>query len=294
MMFKGTRFIYENMNGDRIIFDTENSPFKLYKDGIDFLSSNTIDLSESVVSGSVGSTIGGKTVNSKTGTLEGEITEDIANNRRKMIETIFPFDDGKFIYENGDESYYLEVQPSMTPYISNDEDIEKFQVTLLVPYPYWRDSKGYSYAKFNELISHYKYPQSFSGTVPWKISTKNSTSVLNIYNDDPVDLGLIIQIKMLANVYQVGLTNTLTQETFMIQRPNTLPDNTGYTYEISTIPNEVYIKMIAPDGTEQNIINSFYGTFFLLHYKDNPISLGEGSHDDVDVTLMWHDIRIGI
>lgn len=294
MMFKGSRFIYENMNGDRVIFDSDDSPFKLYKDGIDFLSSNTIDLSETSVSGSVGSTVGSKTVQSKIGTLEGEIIDDIPDNRRKMIDTIFPFDEGRFIYENGEDSFYLEVQPSTTPIISNDEDVEKFQIILLVPYPFWRDSNGYSFEKFSKLISHYKYGQSFSSTEPWRISTRESTSVINIFNNNPVDLGLIVTIKLLDNVDQVTLTNTSTQETFTINRPSWLSDNIGYTYEISTVPNSKYAKIIAPDGTETNIINSFYGEFFQLHYRDNPISLGEGTHTDIDVTLQWYDIRIGI
>lgn len=295
MVFKGTRFIYENSFGDQIIFDSESSPFKLYIDGIDSLSSNTIELGENTVSGRVGSKTTSKRITSKIVTLNGDITEDIKNNRKLMISTIYPLDEGKLIFEDGDDRYYLDVTPKMTPDISTHEDIERFQIVLLAAYPFWKNGDGYSSVTFGEIISHYKYPQSFSSTIPFKISSREDSSVLNIYSKPKFDVGFKMRVKILSNTFSFTITNTLTQEHMTIERPGYLSDNTGYIYDVSTIQNEKYVRLIDPSGEiDTGLINKFYGTLFSLHHGDNPLSLGEGSHANVLVTIFWEDVLEGI
>lgn len=296
-MFEHTKIYYINSKEKQIEFSL-NSPFKLFIDGLDGLSSNSVNISQSSIVGQIGNIVETLKIDSKTLTFDGEITEDIQNNRKQMISTIYPGDYGKVVFEDEKSKYYLEVIAITTPVISNHEDIEQFQFSVLAPYPFWRKYRAENAIRFGEFKSTYKYPQSFSNKNAWRISKKLDSKIQNIFNSSSYDLGFVVQFRCGGNVKNPYIVNTMTQEKIAIDTSsvNTL-DTTDYIFEIGTVDNQKFVKMITSSKEEIPSVSSlaFDSTFFKLHPGDNPLRFGAEINEQVlEATIRYDEILVGI
>lgn len=298
-MFENAKFIYQNSLGKTIEFSL-NSPFKLYKDGVTGLSQNSVKIDETSIENQVGTVVESQTINSKDIVLEGEYSEDIVENRRKIINTFFPNDTAKFYYYNYDEIWYLDVIPITTPTLTNDEDEQRFQITLKVPYPFWKSKNDHKKISFGTFTSKYKYPQSFSNVIKWKISDKTESTVANIYNDSPYSVGINVTFKCNGNVQNPYIINVRTQEKIELQ--TTYPflmknDTTGYIFKVCTIDNKIDVIVIEENGYAYSNINmvTFESTFLKLSQGDNVIRFGAaGGEESLEAIIEYESIQVGI
>ncbi len=295
-MFSNAKFIYENSRGKYIEFSLD-SPFKIYLDGVSDLSNNSVSISETNVVNQIGTTIQSQKIQSKSITINGDIDSDIENNRNIMINTIIPNDNAKFYYLNNGEAWYLDVVPINTPHISNHEDNEEFQFSMKAPYPFLKNSNGGSVVKFGSLESKYLYPQSFSNVLPWFISKKNESVISNIKYDGQYDIGMIVMMKCVGSVINPYIINTITQEIIELDTQRLQLDTNGCLFIISSEENNKFIKVVYPNGIEQNIINlmSESTTFFKIHPGDNPIRYGAKTNEDnLQVIIKYDNLKVGI
>lgn len=295
-MFSYAKFIYENSRGKTIEFSLD-SPFKIYVDGISDLSSNNVSISETSVVNQIGTTVQSQSIESKSITINGEIETDIENNRAIMIQTIIPNDTAKFYYINNNETWYLDVVPINTPYISNHEDQEEFQFSMKAPYPFWKSGDSGNIVKFGTIDSKYQYPQAFSSTKSWNISMKNNSVISNIKHDGQYDIGMLVMMKCTGHVENPYIINTITQEKIIIDTYKWHLNTDGYMFVISTEDNNKFIKVVYPNGQEENFIDLMGESmsFFKLHPGDNPIRYGASENEEgLQVIIKYDNLKVGI
>lgn len=287
----GIRVFYENEKG-RILEFSKLTGIRLT--AIDSISGNTIDLSESTVDGQIGSTLTGYSVQAKDITLEGRYHYD-AGVRRQILATILPGVNAKLRYVNEEEGVdvYWEAAPKKTPIISLNPVWQSFQVTLRLTCPYPRKTKESSYG-FQTKKSMFKFPRSYSNTVPFKITTLEATPLITIDNEGDLDSGFIVRMKANADgITSPYVTNVDTQETL---RFNGLTLSAGNILEICTRPNEKYAHLITKEGSS-NVFGAmdYNSSFFQLKPGKNYLRAGASTNEaQLETTLVFNEVTAGV
>ncbi len=139
-MNASTVFIYETAIG--AITFKQDSPFWITD--IDGVSSEEIEIFSSRSNGQVGATVTGQSIKPRSITVDGSIFDPIRQNRRRLIDVIAPQIPATLTYQEGGESWYLNVVPEKTPEITPGDGVQNFQLRLYCDYPHWRTSKSYA------------------------------------------------------------------------------------------------------------------------------------------------------
>lgn len=282
---------YTNDYGDSIEF-SKNSDIRITT--IDGLSANSIDLSEATVTNQVGSSITGASIQSKTMTVEGRYLYTPAI-RKRLLAVILPGVGARLRYQNTVENVdvYWEGQPTATPDISTNPVWQNFQFSLKLPYPYPRtteeENKSFSY-----LQSGFRFPQAYSSTKKWRISTRITFQSLTIRNKGDLSAGFTADLMARADgIESPKLTNEDTGEFLGFTG---LHLQRGDILRICTVPNKK--KTVIIRGSQ--VINAFEycdfeSSFFLLRKGNNRIKY-EASRgvENLETTLTFEEVLAGV
>ena len=174
-MNENTVFLYENAIGAiRFAYD---SPFWL--EDIEGISSVEVDISQSRSNEQVGSSTTGRSVQPRIATLTGSIFEPLDINREQLIAVFAPKVPSTLTMIDNGESWYLDVEPLLTPDPTPGNGIQKFQARLHAAYPYWRTSAAYA-KQVAGLTPLFKFPFSTGGK--WWISKYSDNYFSTIEN----------------------------------------------------------------------------------------------------------------
>lgn len=201
------KFIYENAFGESIEF-SKDSPFRLTD--VQGLCENTINVSEAASVDQIGSTLTGTKIQSKNLIFTGDFYFT-PERRQELINVLVPGKAGVLRYITEDLDVYLEVTPSATPALSTTPVIQDFQFQLRASYPYWREHMSTTY-DFSSIVSFFRFPRSFSSTIPWKISKATKNIILNVLNESTQETGFTLTLEAITDVKCPELLNVETQQ----------------------------------------------------------------------------------
>lgn len=292
------KFIYTNANGNSLEFSKESG---IWITSFDGLSSNDVEVSEATVSAQIGASMTGKSVKPKDLTAEGLIRYkadnpgEIYQRRRNILAVILPGVDATIRYINtvsGDDVYW-EGTPTRTPVFGNNPTLQRFQFTFYAPFPYPRFSEK-SQTEFNVLHSGFRFPQSYSSTVPWKISSKENDRQRSVVNSGTISAGFTVTFKAEADAKGPGLINVFTQERISFSGLTLLA---GEILEICTKPNEKRATRIRADGSKENVfyLSDFDSVFFELAPGENVLQYSaETNQETLQATLVFDPTVAGV
>lgn len=285
------QYYITNERGKMISFD-RSSPFRIID--IDGLSENKVKLTESDSANRVGSNVSNVFVQSNSITIEGDMKESEAN-RRTMLDVLLPGVLCRLFRRDSTthQELYVEGYLTSTPNISVKKRVyQPFQFVLRTPYPYWIDASK-NLMNFSTLESMFRFPRSFSSTLPWKISSRNMNQLSNIVNKGSVPVGFIAHFKATDTVRGPELLKVLTQERIKF---TTLSMQVGDELIVSTIDNQCYCRLIR-DEVETNVFFNmdFEATFFQLDVGENPLRFDASyGKNNLEVSIEYATTYAGV
>ncbi|MBN2997578.1 phage tail domain-containing protein, partial [Ruthenibacterium lactatiformans] len=217
---------FEYITANNAVSFSEDSDFWIT--GIDGLSSNEINISETQGVNQIGSTRSSQSVRPRDLTVTGVLFGNLKENRRTLLSCVSPMIPAHFFIHEDGESWYLEGTPKRTPVMEETAEIQQFQFILHCPYPYWRtaDDANTLLAGIKAL---FRFPFYTGGK--WYISKYEASAFKRVLNDGDVAIDLTVELKAMA---QVQAPEVLLVETgSMLRITKTL--QAGESFTISTV-----------------------------------------------------------
>lgn len=212
-MDKKEKFIFENERGQQIEFSIRSSFFLQNIDGISGLK-NIIYQNKGM--GQDGSTYMGSTLGNRNIVIQGAITENKEQNRIKLLSIINPKLKAKLIYADGNIKKYVECVVETAPTITKDYN-PKYQISLLCPNPYWRDT-----AESKKQIVLWKGDFHFPLIIPQDkgiiIGHREPSLIVNIENNGQVKTGMVIEFYARGTLKNPSLFNVNTREFIKVNK----------------------------------------------------------------------------
>ena len=242
----------------------------------------------------VGSSITGASVQSKSMTIEGRYQYS-PEQRKRLLAVVLPGVSATIRYINTRENVdvYWYGQPTKTPDISKNPIWQTFQFVIKLPYPYPRMSAG-DLVSFSSLSSSFRFPQAYSSTKKWRISSRVITPLQTITNRGDIDAGFTVVFTALADgVVGPKLLNVDTRQNISFSQ---LTLNSGDVLRVCTMPNQR--EAILTRGEET--INAFEymdydSTFFLLTRGDNVLRYSATSKEaSLETRLTFEETLAGV
>ena len=212
-MDKKERFIFENERGQQIEFSIRSSFFLQNIDGISGLK-NTIYQNKGM--GQDGSTYMGSTLGNRNIVIQGAIISNKELNRAKLLSIVNPKLKSKLIYDDGNIKKYVECVVETAPTITKDYN-PKYQISLLCPNPYWRDT-----AESKKQIVLWKGDFHFPLIIPQDkgiiIGHREPSLIVNIENNGQVKTGMVIEFYARGTLKNPSLFNVNTREFIKVNK----------------------------------------------------------------------------
>ena len=212
-MNKKEKFIFENERGQQIEFSVY-SPF--FINNIDGISGLKNIIYQNKGMGQDGSTYMGSTLGNRNIVIQGAITENKEQNRIKLLSIINPKLKAKLIYTDGNIKKYVECVVETAPTITK-ENKPKFQMSLICPNPYWRDT-----AENKKQIVLWKGDFHFPLIIPQDkgiiIGHREPSLIVNIENNGQVKTGMIIEFFARGTLKNPSLFNVNTREFIKVNK----------------------------------------------------------------------------
>lgn len=234
---------FEYITANNAVSFSEDSDFWIT--GIDGLSSNEINISETQGVNQIGSTRSSQSVRPRDLTVTGVLFGNLKENRRTLLSCVSPMIPAHFFIHEDGESWYLEGTPKRTPVMEETAEIQQFQFILHCPYPYWRtaDDANTLLAGIKAL---FRFPFYTGGK--WYISKYEASAFERVLNDGDVAIDLTVELKAMA---QVQAPEVLLVETgSMLRITKTL--QAGESFTISTVYGSKRVIYRHADGVEEN------------------------------------------
>lgn len=210
---KKEKFIFENERGQQIEFSVY-SPF--FINNIDGISGLKNIIYQNKGMGQDGSTYMGSTLGNRNIVIQGAITENKEQNRIKLLSIINPKLKAKLIYADGNIKKYVECVVETAPTITK-ENKPKFQMSLICPNPYWRDT-----AESKKQIVLWKDDFHFPLIIPQDkgiiIGHREPSLIVNIENNGQVKTGMIIEFFARGTLKNPSLFNVNTREFIKVNK----------------------------------------------------------------------------
>lgn len=285
------KLIYTNAYGDSLEFSKDSA---IRITDIDGLSANSISLSESTVTNQVGSSVTGASVQSKSMTIEGRYKYAPAT-RKRLLAVVLPAVTATLRYINTVEGIdvYWEGQPTKTPDISKNPIWQTFQFVMKLPYPYPRLTES-GVTAFSSFDSAFRFPQAYSSTVQWKISSREIMPLQAITNRGDIDAGFTVEFKALTDgIKAPKLLNVDTRESITFSN---LTLGSGDVLRVCTKPNQREAVLIR-NGTESNAFEymDYDSVFFLLARGTNNIRYSASTNEsNLEVTMSFEETLAGV
>lgn len=234
---------FEYVTANNTVSFSEDSDFWIT--GIDGLSSNEINISETQGVNQIGSTRSSQSVRPRDLTVTGVLFGNLKENRRTLLSCVSPMVPARFFIHEDGEIWYLEGTPKRTPVMEETAEIQQFQFILHCPYPYWRtaDDANTLLAGIKAL---FKFPFFTGGK--WYISKYEESAFKRVLNDGDVAIDLTVELKATA---QVQAPEVLLVETGSVLRiTKTL--QAGESFTVSTVYGSKRVVYRHADGVEEN------------------------------------------
>lgn len=210
---KKEKFIFENERGQQIEFSVY-SPF--FINNIDGISGLKNIIYQNKGMGQDGSTYMGSTLGNRNIVIQGAITENKEQNRIKLLSIINPKLKAKLIYTDGNIKKYVECVVETAPTITK-ENKPKFQMSLICPNPYWRDT-----TESKKQIALWKGDFHFPLIIPQDkgiiIGHREPSLIVNIENNGQVKTGMIIEFFARGTLKNPSLFNVNTREFIKVNK----------------------------------------------------------------------------
>lgn len=266
---------------------------EMYITDIDGLSYNDITINETELATQAGSSRDNLRTKPKNITFEGRI-QYTPLKRSTILAAILPCKMARIRYidDQAGIDRYIEGTPSRTPSFSNNPTWQSFQFTFHVFFPYWRDIND-TVISFVSVDSAFMLPRSFSSTVPWYISKRNSKPLQTIFNNGSTDAGFIVRWTAQSDATGPRITRVDSQETISFTN---LSIRAGDIVEVSTYDDNKYAHLIR-DGVTSNIFNAFDddASFWKLAVGYNSVRGGAISGESgVYCDLIFNNTYVGI
>ena len=116
---------FEYITANNAVSFSEDSDFWIT--GIDGLSSNEINISETQGVNQIGSTRSSQSVRPRDLTVSGVLFGNLKENRRTLLSCVSPMIPARFFIHEDGESWYLEGTPKRTPVMEETAEIQQFQ-----------------------------------------------------------------------------------------------------------------------------------------------------------------------
>lgn len=279
------KFIYKNSQGQELIFGLD-SEFLLKTIG--GISENNIDLSASRSIGQVGETITGKNVQKKSITIDGIINGNVEINRERLLNIIRPKDNAKLICILNDyESYYLDITPTMTPFVSNEDCASDFQFVVNAAYPYWKNTEG-SLTRLTGIEPLFRFERNFSGT--WKVGQTIVSEFINVNNPGSETIGVEFVLRARTVLRNINIINVNTLEHFSI-------NYTMQPFEIIRIKTGFNQKSInsSINGNIIKHVDLLNSTFLQLSPGDNIFKvIVDENKEGLDIETIYEITKVGL
>lgn len=283
------KYWFTNCFGKTIEFSNE-SVYKLTS--IQGLSNNTSSVNEVTSIYQIGATMANAKVESKRLIFNGEY-EYTADRRKNIINVFVPGKEGRLFAYDGNEEFYLDVMPTNTPTLSDDDVIQDFQFELYAAYPYWRSVKDKE-SKFTYYSSFFRFPRSFNSTVPWKISKRVLNVISNVHNEGTIPTGFKVIFRALSDVTSPELLYIDTQEKIKMKEDFIL--SAGDELILTTYDNKKSV-LWKKRGIVENAFRYLHdeNTFFQLLPGDNLIRYGaDQNYQGLEVLLIYETTVVGV
>lgn len=201
-----------------------------------------IDVTISTTQGATqtGVTISNMTLPSRNLTLDGVIFSNVEATRRKMLDIFAPTIIGTLSITDCGETWTISTTSTKTPVFSDGDYLQEFQISLLAPYPLFKNSQTQTTA-LSGIKPLFKFPFYTGGE--WKLSERVGELLTRVEN---------------AGNFPVPL-----QITFVAEGTVTNP-------KIEHVDSDTYIKINKTMSAGDRIqINTEYGKRSVTYTADN-------------------------
>ena len=287
---KKEKFIFENERGQQIEFSVY-SPF--FINNIDGISGLKNIIYQNKGMGQDGSTYMGSTLGNRNIVIQGAITENKEQNRIKLLSIINPKLKAKLIYTDGNIKKYVECVVETAPTITK-ENKPKFQMSLICPNPYWRDT-----TESKKQIALWKGDFHFPLIIPQDkgiiIGHREPSLIVNIENNGQVKTGMIIEFFARGTLKNPSLFNVNTREFIKVNKEMVAGE------KITINTNYGKKKIIQDvDGIKTDILNylDIIGggdTFLQLDIGDNLFRYDADENlNNLEVSIYYNNNYLGV
>jgi phage-related protein len=257
-------------------------------DGIDGLENNVYT---SKGSGQHGETFTSQNLNPRSITIEGKISSDQALNKRRLLAILNPTLPGRLIYETDGIVRYVACYIKKAPAFSNTR-IERFQIELICPYPFWREGDGTAMAVVDiaEWVANWEFDLEFTDE-GLEFEYRAPSLIVNINNAGDVPAGLRIEFRATGATSNPSLVNVGTQEalslTIDLQAGDVLTVCTGY--------GEKRAELLR-GGVTTNVFNcvDVTSTWLQLNVGDNMFRCFASEQANLDVSVYYDIAYLGV
>jgi hypothetical protein len=246
-------FKYVAESGNTIVFDMS----RFVITSITGVSENSVSITTSKGTGQIGETYQNSTVSTRPITINGVIVGNDVAAKNILLSTIIPAVPAK-LYHN--DSYYLVVYPTSTPFVEVNDNFTRFQFSLLAPYPYWQFDQQTSTA-LSGVHAAFKFPINF--TEPYKFGVPIQTAFLNIRHGGQVEVPFTATFFSKGAVENPKIENAVTGEFLLLNRTLQTSERV-----IVQITHDLTYVTSSLDGDIRGDLD-IDSTLFALHVGDN-------------------------
>ena len=221
-----------------------------------------------------------------------KINGDVEKNRLALYQAFRTKEWCRFYYTNGTLDVYIDgyVETVECGLFTNDEQA---QISILCPSPYFRSLEEII-DDISSVTAKFTFPFDINVNQPIPISEFRIADTTNVINSSSAETGMIIEIDVLASIYDIEIRNVITGDRFML----------GGNYQagdkiiIDTNKGQKSVKLVR-DGITTNILSKIArgSVFFQLQPGDNffgfLIDLGD-NNQNVYITIKHFNAYRGV
>lgn len=290
-MNRNEKIFFENSKGEKLEFSNWTNAYRI--DGLEGISGldNTIYTSKGMAQD--GSTYNGSTLNDRNIVIQGTILENKNINRARLIKVFNPKLEGKLIvFDDANNNYkYVDCIVEKAPVITSNERRPKFVISLLCPYPFFRDCTE-NKANIALWRPSFHFPLSFTVNKPAVMGYREPSLIANIYNSGHVKTGMTIEFLAKGTLSNPSLFNINTREFIKINKTMVAGERIIITTDDG---NKKIIDIV--NNVENNILHyiDLDSTFLQLECGDNLFRYDADSNlEKLNVTIKYKNNYLGV
>lgn len=221
-----------------------------------------------------------------------KINGNAEKNRINLYTFFSPKMSVKLSYRNGERNVFI--MGFVSSFVCDlFAEGEIAQISVLCPYPYWKDAQEIV-DDISNVLGLFMFPFFINENepIPFSEYTENRESV--VYNYSLTETGLIIRAQFTGSVNSLEIRNTLTGEDFTINYPFIADD----VLTINTNKGQKSVNLTRSGDSENVFPYIAQGSVFLqLHAGANPFMFaadGGASDDNVTIQLFRRTEYAGV